>query len=73
MEWSFAAATQSPYLKPPAPLPKHGAGVMKDYKKKGLRMRIVLPLGGLETSTMWVLHQVSRNSRSVTGLVLRIA
>ena len=22
---------------------------MKDYKKKGLRMRIVLPLGGLET------------------------
>ena len=27
---------------------------MNDYKKNGLRMRSVLPMGGLMTSTMWV-------------------
>ena len=52
---------------------EYGASVMKDYKKKGLRMRSVFPLGGLMTSTIWVLHQVSRKSCTVTGLTLRIA
>ena len=46
---------------------------MKDHWKKGLRMRIVLPLGEMTRLTTCVLHQVSKKSRSVTGLRLRIA
>ena len=47
-----------PYL-PSDPWSWHGAREARDHKKKGLRMRSVLPLGDTCTSTMRVLHQVS--------------
>ena len=70
-EWNFATTSLTPISYPPsAPWSGHGVREARDHKKKGFRMRSVLPLGDTCTSTMCVLHQVSRKSLSVTELSL---